>query len=544
MSGANKTQYARFVDFHGRNPDVLNSIANLSSDEVFTPPEFANRMLDTLEKSWADSNNGEVIWQNSSVTFLDPFTKSGVFLREIASRLIKGLESEIPDLQDRVDHILTEQIFGIATTKLTSLMARRSVYCSKLANGKHSVTKKFKTEEGNIWFEPMDHTWVGGKTKVLTMDAEGNEIEKLVDAKCKYCNASRQELDRAEGLERHAYGLIHNDDPRPWVQEVFGNEMKFDVIVGNPPYQLEDKGFSASAAPIYDKFVTQALKLEPRFLTMVTPSRWFSGGKGLDSFRTQMLADRRIRFLVDFLVDKDAFPSVNVNGGISYFLWDAAHDGNCEVTTVLPGGKDFEISSRNLGEFDVFVRWERALPLVRDLKSKYSEWFSQRVFSRKPFGLPSNFQGSGSKSSAHGIRVIGSKRETWVSLNEISNNRDLANQWKVMVPRASDGNEKFPLPIWDKVGAFVSEPGEVCTETYLVAARAKSRLEAQNIATYLNTKTVKFLVSLRKPTQDNKADTFSFVPLVDFSLPWSDQRLVGEFGISSQTQAFIDEIIR
>ena len=158
----------------GRNPDVLTCIANLSNDEVFTPPEFANRMLDTLAEAWAANNGGADLWADSTVRFLDPCTKSGVFLREITSRLTKGLAAEIPDLQKRVDHILTKQVFGIGITYLTSLLARRSVYCSKHANGEHSIAKGFASDAGNIWFERTEHTWENGR--------------------CKYCGASQKTL--------------------------------------------------------------------------------------------------------------------------------------------------------------------------------------------------------------------------------------------------------------------------------------------------------------------------------------------------------------
>ena len=123
----------------GRNPDVLTCIANLSNDEIFTPPAFANRILDTIAEAWALDHKGDNIWANRNVRFLDPFAKSGVFLREITSRLVVGLEQEIPDLVQRVDHILTQQVFGIGINTLTSLLARRSVYCSRHANGQHSI---------------------------------------------------------------------------------------------------------------------------------------------------------------------------------------------------------------------------------------------------------------------------------------------------------------------------------------------------------------------------------------------------------------------
>ena len=200
----------------GHNPDVLTCIANLSNDEVFTPPELANQMLDTLEQSWASSNDGESIWANKEVTFLDPCTKSGVFLREIVKRLNSGLTVEIPDLTERVNHILTKQVFGIGITQLTSLLARRSLYCSKNANGKYSIAREFETNEGNIWFERTEHTWVNGK--------------------CKFCGASKGEYARSGDLETHAYAFIHNEKVNTKLKEMFGASMHFDVIIGNPPY--------------------------------------------------------------------------------------------------------------------------------------------------------------------------------------------------------------------------------------------------------------------------------------------------------------------
>ena len=196
----------------GRNPDVLTCIANLSNDEVFTPPEFANQMLDRLAEAWAASNGGANIWADSSATFLDPFTKSGVFLREITTRLITGLAAEIPDLQTRVDHILTQQVFGIGITTLTSLLARRSLYCSKHANGEHSVARGFATNAGNIWFGRTNHTWKDGR--------------------CTYCSAAQQAFDRGEGLETHAYAFIHTNDIEARMRELFGAAMQFDVIIG------------------------------------------------------------------------------------------------------------------------------------------------------------------------------------------------------------------------------------------------------------------------------------------------------------------------
>ena len=219
-----------------RNPDVLTCIANLSNDEVFTPPEFANRMLNLVAEAWAADHDGANIWADSTLTYLDPFTKSGVFLREITKRLVEGLADEFPDLQQRVDHILTKQVFGIGITQLTSLIARRSLYCSKWANGEHSIVSSFESSDGNIWFEPMEHTWTGATEFVETADAVGTPIKRGTNGRCTYCGANQKSLDRDDGLETHAYALIHTDDIKARIAELFGDDMQFDVIIGNPPY--------------------------------------------------------------------------------------------------------------------------------------------------------------------------------------------------------------------------------------------------------------------------------------------------------------------
>src|SRR6185312_12734508 len=301
----------------GRNPDVLTCIANLSNDEVFTPPEFAGRMLDTVATVWAADHEGANIWANPDVRFLDPFTKSGVFLREITARLNEGLEDVIPDLQARVDHILTKQVFGIAITQLTTLLARRSLYCSKHANGGHSIAKSFASDSGNVWFERVGHSWNGDK--------------------CSFCGAGKKSLDRGDEMETHAYAFIHTDDIKALISKIFGGDMQFDVIIGNPPYQLDDGGHGASAAPIYQLFVEKAIELDPRYLVMVTPSRWMAGGKGLDKYRERMLHDKRMRRIVDYPKLYEGFPGVKIRGGISYFLWDRAYNGSCEIQTIWDG---------------------------------------------------------------------------------------------------------------------------------------------------------------------------------------------------------------
>ena len=333
------------------NPDVLSCLANLSNDEVFTPPEIVNQMLDMLPQE---------LFKNPDTTFLDPACKTGVFLREIAKRLIKGLEPQFPDLQERIDHIFHKQLFGIAITELTSLLSRRGIYCSKYPNTDFSVSK-FDTAEGNIRFKRSPHTWVGGK--------------------CIYCGANKEQYDRGDELETHAYEFIHKKDAK----EILN--MKFDVIISNPPYQLSDGGAQASAMPIYNKFVEQAKKLKPRYLSMIIPARWYAGGKGLDGFRSDMLTDNRLRIIHDFVDASDCFSGVEIKGGVCYFLWDRDNPGLCDIYTHSEDSINY--SQRPLLEknAETFIRHSSQLSILHKVQQKNEPLFETIVSANDPFGF-------------------------------------------------------------------------------------------------------------------------------------------------------------
>jgi site-specific DNA-methyltransferase (adenine-specific) len=503
----------------GRNPDVLTCIANLSNDEVFTPPEFANRMLDTLAEAWAASHNGANIWADRSVRFLDPCTKSGVFLREITSRLTKGLAGEIPDLEARVSHILTKQVFGIGITHLTSLLARRSLYCSKHANGEHSIAKGFTSDEGNIWFERTEHTWVDGK--------------------CVYCGASQKTLDRGEGLESHAYAIIHTNDSKTRVAELFGGDMQFDVIIGNPPYQLDDGGYGTSAAPIYQLFVEKALGLEPRYAVFVTPSRWMAGGKGLDKYRERMLSDKRLRNIVDYPKLYEGFPGVKIRGGISYFLWDREHNGPCEVQTIWDGEPTGPAVARNLDAYDILVRRNEAVPILEKVRAKGEPTLDSRVSSRKPFGLPTNFKGKSAKEELkQPIQLYENHRISWIERKDIAINPEWIDEWKVLMTAVQGTSAAVETKFLSR--PIIAEPGTACTETYLVAGHFDTETGARNYAQYLRTRFVRFLVSLRKPTQHATRDVYGFVPDLPLNEKWTDARLYKRYGLTKDEIAFIE----
>jgi len=509
-----------------RNPDILTCIANLSNDEVFTPPEFANQMLDTLAKAWAADNDGANIWEDSSVKFLDPFTKSGVFLREITRRLVQGLEKEIPDLGKRVDHILTKQVYGIAITQITSLLARRSLYCTKHANGEHSIASGFNDEAGNVWFERLEHTW------------EGN--------KCRFCGAPKAIFDREDGLETHAYAFIHTDVIKTRVAELFGEDtMQFDVIIGNPPYQMKGGAGGSSDSSIYHLFVEQAKKLEPKYLSMVIPSRWLAGGRGLDEFRKEMLNSGHLRHITDFYDSGEAFPGVQIKGGICYFLWDAAHKGMCTVTRIS-GGVEHHQQDRSLGEFDVFIRDERALGILRKVLKKQEPSVIDMVSGDTPFGIATNFNDWSERSGKGKIplHLINRTQRTvgYVKRSIIRKNVDLIDTWKVLVPEAYGAGETFSHQILGK--EIVAAPPSVCTQSYLVVSPFQSESEAQSFAGYYRTRLFRFLVSLRKITQHALRSTYSWVPVQTWDRQWTNEDLYKKYKLTKEEIDYIETMIR
>ncbi|MGN7861817.1 Eco57I restriction-modification methylase domain-containing protein [Microbacterium sp. 22303] len=531
----------------GHNPDVLTCIANLSNDEVFTPPEFANQMLDTLERAWAESNDGASIWADPNVTFLDPFTKSGVFLREITRRLTDGLASQMPDLEDRVDHILTKQVFGIGITRLTSLLARRSVYCSKDATGQHSIATSFDRDWGNIWFERTEHTWVGRKKERRAHPLTSDEqlIELAGTGRCEFCGASEAEYGRDPELESHAYALIHTYDIKARVAELFGADMQFDVIIGNPPYQMreDNSGEGNSASPIYQKFVLAGQSLDPAYLMMVTPTRWVAGGKGLDEYRAAMLSDRRIRSLVDYADPSEVFAGVTIRGGVSYFLWDRSYRGTCRVTTVKGG--ETVTADRTLDEFDVFVRDPRAAAILRRVLAVNAQSFSNLVSARNPFGLGTNFyqvkeiEGRGDLT-LHYIRQR--KRAVgFVDSTAPTKNRAALRSWKAFLPKAGTDGSATPDSVLTQ--PIIAGPSSVCTDSFLFV-EAASEGAARSIASYYATRLFRFLVSLRKITQDASRETYRWVPVQVWDRIWTDEELYARYELTADEIAFIESQVR
>ena len=492
-------------------PDVLSCLANLSNDEVFTPPDIANKMLDLLPQE---------LFKDPNTTFLDPACKTGVFLREIAKRLIVGLQDVFPNLQERLDHIFHKQLYGIAITELTSLLSRRSLYCSKYPNGEYSVSH-FDSPEGNIRFRRIKHTWVGGK--------------------CKFCGANQKEYDRGDGVETYAYEFIHNLES----EKLFN--MKFDVIISNPPYQLSVGGGgkgSGTAIPIYHLFVNQAKKLNPRYLTMIIPSRWFSGGRGLDSFRQSMLNDPKLCKIVDFADSKDCFPGVDIAGGVCYFLWqrDNREKSNlCEIVNSYKNQTSSEM--RDPSEFPIFIRNNSAVDIIKKVLSFNEKTFNAIVKPVSLYGLNTNI----SLSNSGEIAVRHSGGIGYCKKSEIRAGQETLDKYKVYISAASFDHAGQP----DKEGKRrvlsiidILEPKTICTSTYIVIQTFNTRQEALNLISYLKTKFVRFLLAQVCISQHISRETFCFVPMQDFSKPWTDEELYKKYKLTKEEIAFIENMIK
>ena len=491
--------------------DVLDCLANLSNDEVFTSPAVVNRMLDTLP---------EALWSNPNAKFLDPFTKSGVFLREIAKRLMKGLETVIPDPQERLDHILGQQLYGIAITQLTALMARRTLYCSKdTTELAHCLTDIFAQQgnpDGNIYFAPCEHTFVKGK--------------------CSYCGATEREFgaEQRTALEQHAYLFIHNKNPY--------KEMQFDVIIGNPPYQLnvgvESKSF---AIAIYHKFIEQAITLNPRYLCMIVPSRWFAGGRGLDDFREKMLNDRRIKEIHDFPDASEVFLGVEIKGGVNYFLWDREYKGNCRVVS-YENGEVISEMTRPLKEegADSFIRDNQAISIYHKVRDFNEKSFSEFVSVQTPFGLLSSFKSYKKDPFKGAVKIFGNQFVGYISEEQISKNKQWVSEHKILIPKVFGTGEIST----DNIKPIYAAPNSCCTQTYLVIGPFANEKRCRSVIRYIRTKFFHFMLNIKKNTQDAMRGVYQFVPQQNFDEEWTDEKLYRKYGLTAEEIAYIEKMVR
>jgi len=419
------------------------------------------------------------LFKSSETTFCDLYMKSGLFITEIVRRLFENTHTQYNNDKDCIRHILEKQMYGFAPTDILYNI------CINLIFGfdKNTISRNN--------FHKIDTT--------------------------PYCKQ----------------GTLTN-----LIQD---KNMKFDVIIGNPPYQEKDGGAQSSAMPIYHNFVLQAIKLNPQYFTMIIPSRWFAGGKGLESFRDEMLKDNRIRTLHDFIRADDLFPNVEIKGGVCYFLWERDKKGLCKVYTHSEG-KIISTSERPLLEkgADTFVRYNEAIPILRKVQAKKEKSFSDIVSSRKPFGFPSNFSEYDDKPFYDSVKIYANQEVGYVKRDKIIVNKNWIDKYKVYMPEAIGvGNVKTDL-----LKPILGEPNTCSTETYLVLGVFDCKEHAENAISYIQTKFFHLLLSLKKITQHTTNKVYQFVPLQDFTESWTDAKLYKKYGLTPEEIDFIESMIR
>ncbi len=499
-------------------PDILECLANLSSDEVFTPPSFSKKMLDRLP-DW--------VWRDPSLKWLDPCAKSGVFLYQVAQRLMESLKSEIPDYGDRLEHIYRNMLYGIAISELTGLISRRTLYqCKDASLETHSIIK-FDDPEGNIRFPEVK--------------------DERKDRKRIHSGISERSTEVAEGREAHISPFLHMD-----LDEIFGEEnMQVNVIMGNPPYQMQDGGGTGkSAIPLYNRFVEKAKAIEPDVLTFVIPARWYAGGKGLDGFRKRMLSDPKISLLADYPQSEDVFPDVDIAGGICSFLWDKSHEGDC---LVMPNGETKGATLRRLDANDVFVRDGKDVAILekvwkiaheREWNSMSRVVRSSNFYGIRPHELPSTV--TDKPQSQDAILLVTKDGDKYVPRHEVIKNADTIDHWKVIIsktnPQGGKANKSGFRQVISK--PRVIPPGSVLTETYLVVDIVRHHEPAGRLLDYLKTRFFRFLVSLRTPTQNLSRTCFNYVPLLPMDQNWTDEILYDIFKLDSAQIEHIESKIK
>jgi len=506
-----------------RVPDVLQTISQLPADDVYTPPYVANLVLDSLP--------GHVWTDCPEYRWLDPGAKSGVFLREAFRRLMDGLVSHFPSPRERREHILRNMVFGAATTMLNGEMCRRTLYQSSDATGERIQDKElkdlvvvFSDSSGNIPYVRTEHT----------LDRSGKA--------CSICRAPSGLI--RDNRESFAYSFIHGTYPPRGIEE-----MQFDVIIGNPPYQIgmedSDGNRTANITPLYNLFVERAIEMNPRFVAMITPSRWFAGGKGLSNFRDAMISDRRLKSITDFPNPREAFPTVEIKGGVSYFLWDREWDGDCTFSS-LRDGEVVSTDVRDLRKYgDVILRDSSAVEIVdRVLSSEHLKvTMKEMVSTRDPFGqsITTNFKHSREKTFKGAIPLVFNNRIGYLRPEQIERNLDWVDKWKVLIPVASDGVSRESASVLGEPIALA--PGSACTQSYLIAGVFDSQIEARNCAIFLTTKFCRYLVLQKKITQHTRSAMFSFLPLLDFKSKWTDEKLFALFELTAEQIGIIDRAI-
>ena len=437
---------------------------------------------------------------------------------------------------------VTADIFLNTEAKVLEMNSKSGLYPLYLAYSFYMLNvngreRDLSLEEAQkIWFETLEkHIFVLCKTEMartITIRTLAGYSGKTVHA----IYLTKLIEERMKDLDRLSKKL---KNPATW--SIGGERVKFDAVVGNPPYQVLDGGEGGSATPVYNFFVNTAKLVKPHYTSMIMPSRWFAGGRGLDDFRDEMLNDDRIRKMVDYPSSSDCFPGVEIKGGVCYFLWDRDSQGQCEINTITRKGKS--VMTRPLLEDDMntFIRWNEAISILKKVRALEAEPFSNIVSPLKPFGFRTFVTGE-DKYWEGAITLYANKKVGYVNRSDITQNLHLVDKYKVYISRAYGAGEEFPHQILNR--PFVGLPNSCCTETYLCIGSFEDALEAQNVAEYISTKFFRFMVLLKKNTQDAPARVYGLVPMQDFSKSWTDKELYAKYSLTQEEIDFIESMIK
>ncbi len=541
--------------------DILVLFENLNSHEVFTPPRIANQMIDLLPQE---------LFTHPEYKFLDPACKSGVFLREIFIKLYESLPKieiigfdgnkyNLAKKQERINHILKNMLFGIAISETTAYMSRRTLYGVMKANGdKNEATDKIliPNKLGNTQekiLKQIDRLTFNDyyKKDIFLKDINYSGLNEI-EGNIFYPHEEASDLlNKTEDKDAADKFFPFIDETKHLkINEIKNGKrfnkktkkeenMKFDVIIGNPPYQKSDGGAQASAAPIYNLFIEEAIKLNPKFLSFIIPSRWFSGGKNLEDFRKKMLSTKNLKKIIDFKDSKDCFPSVDIKGGVNYFLWTQYTNEYCNFNGI----------DRKLNEFPIFIRDNNALNILRKVVAKKEKTMDLIVSTRAPFGLRTNFvEYEKEISTKSNIKLYGNKKlmkETngigFVGKEKINDKFNYYGKFLVLLPEASgDGKD-------DKVLStpIITDNNSICSETYLVISAFNELESAKKMSAYIKSKFFRFLVSLAKNTQHGTRTVYQFVPQFFYNSDheYDDKSLYKYYELSSEEIEYIEKTI-
>ena len=332
---------------------------------------------------------------------------------------------------------------------------------------------------------------------------------------------------------------------------VNNDNMKFNAIVGNPPYQVMDGGAGVSAKPVYNLFVDIAKVIKPSYISMIMPAKWFTDGKGLGSFRTSMFADRRLSHIFDFVDSRDCFSNVDIAGGVCYFLWNSYADGNCQFTTLHRGERT--ISTRDLSDMDEFIRHSEAVNIVDSVKAKSNKFFDEIVSTQKPFGLRTYI----TPLTTGDLTLKYNKGKGPYKSEMIEVGKSMIPQWKVIIScltaeHAGQTDKEGRKKILSSLDMLI--PKEICTETYMVVGSFDTEEEAINLTSYLRTRFTRFLIAQLAATQHLSKEKFALVPNQDFTsnsdIDWSksveeiDAQLYAKYDLSAEEVVFIESMIK